>query len=117
MDQLEIVLLVAATVYTVLVAFEVLSLKPRSLVRKTPVVVKSVSLILVFVNLILLLSFTLSEAVVPYVVANPGILSGLAILGMALLVGFGVASALNSKTLYHRIELFVHMTKGLQNPN
>jgi len=117
MDDLSIVLIGIGSAILVAIAAEVLSLKPKSLVRRTPAVIKSIQLIVAFVNLILLLSVILSSLVVPFFVANPGILSVLALLGITLLVGFGLSSLLTIKTLYERIVQFIHMTQNLGNPS
>jgi hypothetical protein len=103
-----------ASGFLILEGIEVLSLRPKKLIRKTPVAVKSASLIVAFVNLILLVSYTLSQTVVPFIIANQGIIAILAILGMTLLVGFGISSAITSRVLYHRIIEFVKMTNTMQ---
>ena len=115
MDPLSIFLIGIGSGALVAIATEVVSLKPKSLVRRTPAVVKSIELLVAFINLILLLSVVLSTVIVPFFLANPGILSILALLGITLLMGFGLSSILTVKALYGRIVQFMHMTQTLVN--
>ncbi len=87
----------------------VLSLRPKKVIARIPVVVRSVSLILLFVSTALVLSAAVSQLVIPLISSPVAIANALLVLLVAGTIGFALSSVSVSRILWNRALAFLHM--------